>query len=353
LDGASGDHVNSVFEKAGRLYVIAHGHNKGSKLAIFSYPALDLLSLESIENRTGLHNIWVTDDGQRVSCHSEAGSLVDLQENKTLWTSGSPIYTRGLAASADYVLVGESQRAGRGERKYSASAIWIVDREKWQAVDYLYLGDYGAVHDVRLVDVEDHAHHRVPFQGFSGLLDRDCAEVLARERVQTSLRVQELSLSSKDFDLIYGAPSPVNGGGWSAPPDDLCLFLKRPIGSSSDRALSCHYTLDFLGHSHVSVVSYRGRGADTDMHAILIQRSSEQAAVVTFWVHDGSAWIAKPECVIEGAPISGSIEFFLDSNGACLKINGQSFMSTAFDEFSLAGADLGIRWTGATISQLN
>jgi hypothetical protein len=353
LDDASGDHINSLFERDGHLYVIAHGHKNGSKLAVFNYPTLDLLSLDVIENRTGLHNIWVTEEGQKISCHSEAGSVVDLNENKTLWRSGSPVYTRGLAASADYVLVGESQRANRGERKYSDSAVWVVDRRTWQAVDYLYLGSYGAVHEVRLVDTEDEAHHGAPFLGFNELLHRDCTAELSKERVRTSLRVHALDLESKAFDLVYGAPSSVDGGGWSASDNDVCLFMKRSESSGNGRTLGFHYTLDYMDHSHVSVAAYRGHGADTDMHAILIQRSGNNAAVITYWINDGTSWVAKPDCVVGGAPISGTVEFFENLGDVRLKIDGRLFANPAFNDFSRASGELGIRWAGSTISQLS
>lgn len=93
-DDIPGDHLNSVCEKDGVLYAIAHRHGKGSALATFSYPDLELLALEPVENRSGLHNIWPTGDGRRISCHSEAGSVIELNSKEVLWEAGSAVYLR-------------------------------------------------------------------------------------------------------------------------------------------------------------------------------------------------------------------------------------------------------------------
>ncbi|MCD6064703.1 MAG: hypothetical protein K0R82_2614, partial [Flavipsychrobacter sp.] len=113
LDNITGDHLNSVFLRSDRLYVIAHGHSYGSKLVTFHYPSLEVIRIDVLIFRRGLHNIWVTADDQRISCDSENGRLIDLDCSIPLWESGAAIYTRGLAASEEYVLVGESQRANR------------------------------------------------------------------------------------------------------------------------------------------------------------------------------------------------------------------------------------------------
>src|ERR1700722_10918966 len=117
LGNPIGDHLNSVFEKNGVLYVVAHRFGKGSAIATFSYPDMQLLDVERIKNRTGLHNIWVTEEGQRIACHSSAGSLIELNSNAALWESGGQSYMRGLAATPDFILVGESQKSKRERRR--------------------------------------------------------------------------------------------------------------------------------------------------------------------------------------------------------------------------------------------
>lgn len=99
------------------------------------------------------------ESGTKISCHSENGSVIDLDTQLAVWESGAEIYTRGLAATQDYVLIGESQKTGRDLRRSSLGGIWILDRKSWKPVDHIYLGPYGAVNESRVLDVADDAHH--------------------------------------------------------------------------------------------------------------------------------------------------------------------------------------------------
>ncbi len=87
-----------------------------------TYPGLELVSLNRIPNVTGAHNVCVLDDDLVIGCHSEIGALANLKTGETLWDSGSPVYTRGLAASADHLFIGESQITVRENRGSCAGA---------------------------------------------------------------------------------------------------------------------------------------------------------------------------------------------------------------------------------------
>ena len=201
-----GDHLNSVFEKNSVLYVVAHQYGKGSALATFSYPDMQLLGVERIKNRTGLHNIWVTEEGQRIACDSNLGSVIDLNSNATLWDSGCPIYSRGLAATSDFVLVGESQKSMRELRRASMSGLWLLDRKTWQPMDYFFLGPYGGVHDIRLLNVRDEAHHGHVFAGTAALLAPERGRVVAEERIEVSQRRRLAREVWRSFELVFGTP---------------------------------------------------------------------------------------------------------------------------------------------------
>jgi hypothetical protein len=352
---APGDHLNSVFEKNNVLYAIAHRHTKGSALMTFTLPDLELVSREPIRNRTGIHNIWVTDEGQRIACHSDAGALIDLNSDSAVWESGSKIYTRGLAASADFVLVGESQLAGRASRRHSLSGLWLLDRKTWRALDYFCLGSYGAVHEVRLLNVVDQAHHGHLFAGIETLLKRDQREVIAAERLATCERVQLMRRSWAEFHLTCGSPAP--GGthgahgsnGQAARPDDLCMLIQRPE-SRSKNELDFSYSLDQpAGQSHVAVIAYRGQGGDTDMDALLIQRVGETEATIGRWNHDGQSWTGFAETTIANIPVSGKIHFTRTPDGVALSIDDRPILGNLLDGFSVNSDALGIRWLGSTI----
>lgn len=192
------DHLNSVFEKNGHLYVIAHGNRQGSTLVTLTYPELKIISIQSLKdkmgfNNLGLHNIWITDEGQKICCGSETGELLELndQYSSVLWRAGTPILTRGLAASDQIVLIGESQISKRALRHSSASALWLIDRKTWKAIDYFYLGPYGSVHEVRLLNISDEAHHGHSFSNYKKLIKEDIREALAFDKVNISLTSQE------------------------------------------------------------------------------------------------------------------------------------------------------------------
>lgn len=348
-DNVPGDHLNSIFEKDGVLYAIAHRHGKGSALATFSFPDLDLLALDSVKNRSGLHNIWVTDDHQRISCHSEAGSLIDLDSGAALWDAGSPVYTRGLAASADFVLVGESERAERASRRHSMSGLWLLDRNSWQALDYFCLGSYGAVHEVRLLNVKDEAHHGHTFAGLDTLLTRDRRDVMTAERLAASHRAKQSKAMWASFDLIFGAPASVENNGQAADSQDLCLLIQR-TEDHTGRKLAFSYSIDNAeGDAHIAIVAYRGQGGDSDMDALLVHRVDDTEAQMSLWTHDGRSWARRADAAVKSLPLSGDVRFEVADNRVKLEINGQPFSGDCLNAFLPQSGSLGIRWLGATI----
>ncbi len=376
LEKITGDHLNSVFFHDDQLFVVAHGHNKGSKLAIFSYPNLDLISVSSLGQRTGLHNIWITSEGQRISCHSETGSLIDIDSEEPLWESGSPVYTRGLAATREYVLVGESQKTGRDLRRGSLSAVWILDRNNWRAIDYLCLGPYGAVNEVRLLDVPDEAHHGVPLNNIQKFLDKYMLEdnrknkmqeggqkswlpvyaqaELGQSRLQAARAVLDGRVAWSSYHLVLGSPEILQDGNKRAAVDSLCLALKQSVENETTEKFS--YALEAGQVSHVSaVLGYRGSGGDTHMAAILIQSSGKKGAL-SAWRHDGEVWRQLPEFkTVFGLPMQG--DFYLDvtPSTAIVCIGDAEVLRL---EASTLGLDycnkgLGIRWMGATVKPLD
>lgn len=251
LDKAIGDHLNSVFLCGDLLYVVAHRHSQGSKIATFAYPSLELIAVEPLGERTGLHNIWITRDGQRISCHSENGCLIDLDSQTPLWQSVSGIYTRGLAAGRDYVLVGDSQKTGRDLRRSSLSGLWILDRRNWQSVDYLCLGPYGAVNEVRLLDEADDAHHGHPFRGLESLLAQDARLELTNSRLSTAAAALQGRSVWAGYKGIFGSPRILADGSKRASIDQLCLIVKQ---TDNDPQLVFEYALEAQVGAHVSAV---------------------------------------------------------------------------------------------------
>lgn len=355
LDQIPGDHLNSVFLRGAELYVVAHGHSKGSKLAVFSYPDLELVSVTPLGARTGLHNIWITSEGQRISCHSEVGSLIDIDSARPLWESGVPVYTRGLAATADYVVVGESQKTGRDLRRGSLSALWILDRKSWQAIDYLCLGPYGAVNEVRVIDVPDEAHHGVPLRGFQDLCSRSMLKAVARERLEAAGAVRRGKATWHSYHLVLGSPETLQDGGKRAGSENLCLMLLQAVGRSATTQRFA-YALEEGQSSHVSaVLGYAGQGGDTHMAAVLLQSVGNQAAALSVWRHDGSAWHQLPRIAVLGLPMAGELQLNTTPARATVLVAGSEVLRLDASTLGLGRCDegIGIRWIGATVKPLN
>lgn len=349
LDQVIGDHLNSVFLCDDKLFVIAHGHHKGSRLAIFSYPDLCLLSVESLGAKTGLHNIWVTPDGQRISCHSETGSLVDLDAVQPLWHSGSPIYTRGLAASRDHVVVGESQKTERHLRRSSLSGLWILDRRTWQSIDYLCLGPYGAVNEVRLLDVIDEAHHGHPFSNVELLLKQNMLTRVAELRLQSAIEHHRGGLVWAAYEWILGSPKVLADGSKEASSNNLCLALWKP--DSTEAAFAFEYVLSETQGGHVSVVlGYSGSGGDTHMTALLVQ-SAGQEAMLSAWCQNGTSWARMPNIAVSDIPRAGRIQIFACELAVRILVDQKEVINLSASELGLQRCNekLGIRWIGATV----
>jgi hypothetical protein len=349
-DSVRGDHLNSVFIKDEFLYVIAHGHQNGSVLATLSYPDLEVVVLDPIENRTGLHNIWVTNDGQKISCDSETGSLVELNSNEVLWESGSAVFTRGLAASPEFVLIGESQKTGRGSRHSSTSGLWLLDRETWGALDYFALGPYGAVHEVRLINIADEAHHGCIFDGLEMLQMRDLRRATAAEKIKESQQARQNRKAWTGFQLRYGSPSNARNHAKVAAPKDLCMITQTHCANESDRKLKFRYSLDGMHrNSHVSAVTYCGTGDDSNMHAILIQPVSEILAHLSLWTHDGNSWTAHPEIGIQGLPLAAQARIEVNLTHVEFHVDDALLLSLPIESLPMHSGALGIRWLDASV----
>jgi len=339
-----GDHLNSVFFHGDRLYVIAHRFNRGSCLAEFSYPDLALLSTRPCGDRRQLHNIWVTDEMQMIACDSAAGALIELNTDRVLWTSGLPIYLRGLAATETIVILGESGRTKRDLRRTSVSGLWVLDRQTWKALDYLCLGPYGAVNEVRILDEPDLAHNASPFAGFETLIERDAWAWQRSNRL-------EIERDYRNLEIIFGNPS-VNPDGWMvAMENELAMaIIKAPICANG-----LAFTYDLNGTkpgSHVGgVLAYRGEKDDNRMLVVLLQYDGQNTAGA-LWLSDLNTWASADQPLITDLPNSGSARITFSSEILTLFVD-----EVECGRFAVTGRDLsggvGVRWTNARVRKIN
>jgi hypothetical protein len=343
-DRGDGDHLNSVFINGDRLYVMAHQFNKGSLVAEFSYPNLSLLNTHSCGDRRQLHNIWVTDERQMIACHSETGALVELTTDRVLWTSGLPIYLRGLAATHRVVILGESGRATRDLRKTSVSALWIIDRQTWKALDYLCLGPYGAVNEVRILDEPDLAHNASPFAGLDSLLEQD-AWTWKREK---SLSIER---DYRNLDIIFGNPS-VDADDWlTAEENRLCLaIVKTPICADG---IAFTYDLNRArpGSHAGGVLGYGGQKSDTQMLVVILQYNGS-GTVGALWHCDLSNWALADQPLIMNLPNTGIARIARSGEVLILSVDDIEYGRFAVTGLELNGG-VGVRWSNARIRNIH
>jgi hypothetical protein len=316
-DGPYGDHLNSVFLRDDKLYVIAHGFKAGSQLLTFAYPKLRLLSASKVPRATGMHNIFVEDDGLMFGCNSEVGGIADLQTGRRLWTSGSPIYTRGLAVSDSSYFIGESEVAVRENRSSCLSGIWVVDRPTLKTRDYLPLGPYGQVHEIRLVDVPDFAHHGTPLAGGVASIKSRLFTVMRAERLRAAGFAEFDSRYWDELSPMVGAALSL-GHGWRHALGDLVLSVTRePVAS-----IEVAYRLEDDGSlSHVGIVAgYEGEGDDARMDVFIVQ-ASEGKILFEIWRHAGDDWAKQLSRNVKGLPLEGMLSVVQEGTNATVSVN--------------------------------
>ena len=323
-----------------------------SQLITLDYPSLERRETISVPGCTGIHNYCITARGERLSCVSSRGMLIDPHTLHVYWRSGSAGYLRGLAVGPDQVFVGESPQAGRHLRASGVSGLWVVDRRTWQAVDYIVLGPYGVVNEVRLIDEVDEAHHGHRFRGSDRLRSDEPWQQQVTARLAGSQRLTEL-VCNGPFDLVIGAPQVADNGWWQSP-QELCLMLTR---DSQPEEIGLQY--DFReqaegGHCGV-VLGCGSHGAspslrDTDMDVIVATQSGEDTVSLAHWQHDGSAW-NRQAVLAEVAGLSGVLRVHRD--GAAVAVHAgaeaQRVASLPFDLLSRVDLPWGIRWQGTRV----
>ncbi len=344
----SGDHINSVFQRADKLFVIAHRFRKGSVLAEFSYPDLELVSTGPIGALSGVHNIWIGESGEALTCASHEGGLANAYDGAIVWSSGHNIYTRGLAVADDVIVVGESAYTERVHRDHSVSGLWLVDRRTMRSLDYIYLGPFGGVHEVRLIDVPDHAHHGHVFAGAGELMTASRMGSLRAERLKQSERAHRLSSFWNGYRNVLGGIS-VDRDGWLAAEDGRVCLIAPAEGHEAD---VLEFEFDMTAEAdapHVSaVLGYAGGHADMEMTALLLQRFDSMAALWLWRATDG-IWTNDPEPLAVGLPMSGTIRVGQVPAGIAISVAGAEPVVLATDTIGRPVSPMGIRWSNARI----
>lgn len=153
-----GNHFNSVHKIGEKIFVVAHNYARPSEIWELTWPELRVDNNYATQ-AAWAHNIWSGEWGL-VICNSKMHSLYEVTTGENIWRDGEDTtITRGLAASEDYIFVGQSIYAERKERYWKSGGIWVLDRKTLKTLERIPLPGSGDVQEIRLVDVQDDCHN--------------------------------------------------------------------------------------------------------------------------------------------------------------------------------------------------
>jgi len=170
------DHINSIWREpqAGTLWITEHRKTKRPKKirvleadhTLLSTIELDPDFLSAGLVYTGIHNVYIEDG----ILYTLGPSQVVTYDLDTLEVDAIPLagvikgehYLRGLARSDDHFYIGASRASPRDGRAEGASRI-LVTNDRFGVLEANCLSeDYGALYEIRLVDLPDRAHNGLP-----------------------------------------------------------------------------------------------------------------------------------------------------------------------------------------------
>lgn len=336
----SGDHFNSVYIKNNFLYVLAHGFNKKAYVLKYSYPECKLLEQYPLSNAKGVHNIWVDDSDNILVLNSSQGEIIEVKNNKILWKSNIEAYLRGLAVSEKLIIVGSSRIEARENRKFLPSDLWLIQRENFQTKECLFLGDYGGVHEIRLLDTEDFAHHSHSFKGVDSL------EINAKKQKSTRIINNNvwryLQEETNPLDLKFGEIEVDKHQKWVQAKEFAILLTKN--NPKDDFTVSLDYRLDPFEPNlikHISfILGYKGEG-DDEMHAFLLLLTAKHNASLSLWKNTKGDW-KQIELLIEQTSSKGLFKLIKKDNSIIINCNHHPQIQLDFKPHDMEGK-MGIR----------
>ena len=170
------------------------------------------------------------------------------------------------------------------------------------------------MHEVRLVDLPDLAHHCHPLVGGVDAIERHQvverdpeAEAAAAADQGRGLRMAALAAAAAERRAGLGTVM-----GLTTALEDARKEIREGLALMVTEAPASEFVVDYWlaeddAPSHVSVVSgYEGGGDDARKDAFLIQSAGEGAAF-SVWRHNGDTWALRPDPPVAGLPLRGTL----------------------------------------------
>ena len=336
LGGANhpGGHFNSLFQRGDTLYLLAHNNGRPSYVHELDAETLDLKATVRSKHFTGLHNIWVTPDGQYLACHSLSGAIIDIKTDRVVFASHSTSFTRGLASDGRYLFVGNSTGGARETRRHSESGLWIIDLETWTDVEYVNLGNFGNVKDVRLVNEPDLCHHGHVLKEEAIPFVRDI-DLPSGDRV---MRQAEHRLDLGEWRPILGCIHKDAEDRLQSFPGQLSVASRVDTDAADVRVLATVHLEEAVGHDSL-LARLRGIEASGEAYAAMVYGPEPTA---TLWKVADGQWTELASTVAPDLPWPLRMVFEVVGNRLTLTLNGAPSLEVVDDAVTGAGA-VGIR----------
>ncbi len=159
------NHVNSVYPGPGFVFVLLHNKDREPSQVILCAHSLTtgfrpLLTLGL--GHFGCHNVFVDQAYVYYNASRSGRFVVVTRQNPAIVRELSfPGHVKGLAVTADHLILGYSDHAPRSQRAASAGYLVIIDRRRWEplaTVDLNAAGPVGNINEIRCLSQPDHAH---------------------------------------------------------------------------------------------------------------------------------------------------------------------------------------------------
>lgn len=146
-------HFNSVFAKDNDIFILAHNvtskTRRKSEIYRFNYKR-KLINKQEIDG-DNCHNIYKTDNNLWV-CDSINNRVYDYKSNKIIFECSK--FTRGLAISEDYVLIGGSTlSADDTSDRFREGSVYILNRDMTSIGEIAI--DNCQINEIRRIDAVD------------------------------------------------------------------------------------------------------------------------------------------------------------------------------------------------------
>jgi len=141
---------------------VCHNWGKPSLYLEYTWPSFQQVKKEEMKDVYWAHNVWATENNIFV-CNTKYGSLYDYK-NKTVVWQGNRGITRGLAATDDFILVGNTASSRDRKTRISntkGAGIFILDRKTFKELDFVDLPDRAGVDEIRILDEKDYCHNGI------------------------------------------------------------------------------------------------------------------------------------------------------------------------------------------------